>query len=55
MVVRLNRSGGWDTITPGLNFPTAMTFGPDGKLYVSNCGFGSAGGAGQVVGVDVGS
>jgi len=23
-----------------LSFPTAMTFGPDGALYVSNMGFG---------------
>ena len=55
MVVRLNGSGGWDTIASGLNFPTAMTFGPDGKLYVSNCGFGCPPGAGQVVRIDVGS
>jgi hypothetical protein len=55
MIVRLNASGGWDTIASGLNFPTAMTFGPDGKLYVSNCGFGCPPGAGQVVRIDVGS
>ncbi len=54
-VVRLNGSGGWDTIASGLNFPTAMTFGPEGKLYVSNCGFGCPAGAGQVMRVDVGS
>jgi hypothetical protein len=28
------------TIATGLSFPTAMTFGPDGNLYVSNKGFG---------------
>ncbi len=54
MVVRLNSSGGWDTIASGLNFPTAMTFGPDGGLYVSNCGFGCPAGAGQVVRIAVG-
>lgn len=53
-VVRLNHSGGWDTIASGLNFPTAMTFGPDGKLYVSNCGFGCPARAGQVVRINVG-
>lgn len=54
-VVRLNGSGGWDTIASGLNFPTAMTFGPDGMLYVSNCGFGCPAGAGQVVRVAINS
>lgn len=28
-------------IAEGLTFPTAMTFGPDGALYVSNVGFGA--------------
>jgi hypothetical protein len=38
-VVRLNKHGGWDTVVSGLNFPTAMTFGTDGNLYISNNGF----------------
>lgn len=29
-----------DVIVSGLALPTAMTFGPDGALYVSNLGFG---------------
>jgi hypothetical protein len=29
-----------DVIASGLALPTAMTFGPDGALYVSNWGFG---------------
>jgi hypothetical protein len=29
-----------DVIATGLFLPTAMTFGPDGALYVSNVGFG---------------
>ena len=37
------------TIATGLNFPTAMTIGPDGNLYVSVNGFGAPPGAGQVV------
>jgi hypothetical protein len=39
-IVRLNDAGGWDTIVKDLNFPTAMTLGPDDNLYVSNQGFG---------------
>jgi hypothetical protein len=39
-VVRVNDDGTLTTITSGLVFPTAMTFGPDGALYVSNFGFG---------------
>ncbi len=55
MVVRLNSAGGWDEIAGGLNFPTAMTFGRDGRLYVSNCGFGCPPGAGEIVRVDINS
>lgn len=47
-VVRWNGSS-WDTVAGGLDFPTAMTFGPDGALYVSNCGFACPPGAGQIV------
>ncbi|HEX8918027.1 MAG TPA: ScyD/ScyE family protein, partial [Chloroflexota bacterium] len=51
-VVRVNASGAPTTIAKGLMFPTAMTFGPDGNIYVSN--FGDMGpGAGQVVRVSV--
>lgn len=32
-----------ETIASGLNFPTAMTFGPDGRLYVSGTGIGAPG------------
>ncbi|MGE5351419.1 MAG: ScyD/ScyE family protein [Ignavibacteriales bacterium] len=42
-------------VTSGLNFPTAMTLGPDGNLYVSNNGFASAPGTGQVVMVSISS
>jgi hypothetical protein len=54
MVVRLNDRGTWDIVASGLNFPTAMTFGPDGALYVSNNGFGvPVPGAGQIVRIAV--
>lgn len=50
MVVRVNGDGSLTTITSGLTFPTGMTFGPDGALYVSNVGFGvPVPGAGQIV------
>jgi hypothetical protein len=48
-VVRLGEDRNWHVVATGLSFPTAMTFGPDGNLYVSNFGFGFPPGAGQVV------
>lgn len=39
-IVRLDDSGNVETIATGLSFPSAMTMGPDGNLYVSNMGFG---------------
>ncbi len=53
-VVRINGDGSLTTIASGLTFPTAMTFGPDGKLYVSNVGFGvPVPGAGGIVRITV--
>jgi len=46
-IVRWNGSR-WHTIASGLNLPTAMTFGPDGNIYVSVCGFGCPPGAGAI-------
>ncbi len=37
---RVDPSGSMTTVADGLFLPTAMTFGPDGNLYVSNVGFG---------------
>ncbi len=52
-VVCVNGDGTLNTVATGLTFPTGMTFGPDGKLYVSNFGFGAPGsGAGQIVRID---
>lgn len=45
---------GLEEIASGLFLPTAMTFGPDGALYVSNVGFGPPPvGMGQVVRITV--
>jgi hypothetical protein len=41
-------------IASGLTFPTGMTFGPDGALYVSNIGFGAPpDGEGQILRITV--
>lgn len=50
-VVRVTAPDKLETIASGLTFPSAMTFGPDGKLYVSNFGFGSPAGQGQIVSI----
>ena len=52
-IVRIDPSGRRTVIADHLVVPTAMTFGPDGNLYVSNVGFGAPAGAGQVVKVTV--
>ncbi len=39
-IIRIDPSGSRQVIISGLNFPTAMTFGLDNKLYVSNWGYG---------------
>jgi hypothetical protein len=52
-VVRIDPSGARKTIITGLVLPTAMTFGPDRALYVSNAGFGLPPGMGQVLRFDL--
>jgi hypothetical protein len=53
-VVRIDPSGGQTVIATGLSFPTAITLGPDGALYVSNIGFGGpAPGLGQILRITV--
>jgi hypothetical protein len=51
-VVRVKRSGDIEEVVTELTVPTGMTFGTDGRLYISN--FGAAPpGAGQILRVDV--
>ena len=53
-IVRLDAGGGRTVIASGLSLPTAMTFGPDGAIYVSNVGFGPPpNGLGQILRVTV--
>lgn len=37
--MRISASGQLKVVVDGLTFPTAMTFGPDGRLYISNRGY----------------
>lgn len=48
-VLRVNTDGTTSPVVTNLVFPTSMTFGPDGALYVSNYGNESNDGQGQVL------
>ncbi len=50
-VKRVKADGTIENVATGLVVPTGMTFGPDGKIYVSN--FGAAPSGGQIVQIDV--
>lgn len=52
-VTRVHPNGAKEIVADGLMFPTGMTYGPDGNLYVSTWGFGTPPGTGQVVKIDV--
>jgi hypothetical protein len=52
-VTRVSPNGSKEIIADGLMFPTGMTMGPDGNLYVSAFGFGAPPGAGQVLKIDL--
>jgi hypothetical protein len=51
-VVRVKRSGEIEDVVTGLSVPTGMTFGHDGRLYVSNLGAAGAG-MGQILRFDI--
>jgi len=54
-VVWVDDDGMLTTIASGLVFPTAMTFAPDGALFISNFGLGVPPiGLGQIVRVQIG-
>jgi hypothetical protein len=52
-MVRQDGTGGWETVVSGLVFPTALTLGPDGAFYVSECGYHCASGEGRILRVTV--
>jgi len=53
-VLRIDGKHAYTEIATGLSVPTAMTFGPDGNLYVSNVGFGPPPqGLGQIVKITI--
>ena len=52
-IVQIDPSGARTTIVSGLTFPTGMTMGPDGDLWVSNQGFGpTLPGFGEILRID---
>jgi plastocyanin len=48
-VLRLKADGTTESVVTNLVFPTSMTFGPDGALYVTNYGNESNDGQGQIL------
>jgi hypothetical protein len=52
-IIRIDPSGEKLTIASELNYPTAMTFGPGNKLYVSIWGFNGIPGQGEIWQYDV--
>ncbi|OQP42986.1 hypothetical protein A4H97_12620 [Niastella yeongjuensis] len=53
-IIRIDPSGDRRTLVSGLNLPTAITYGPDGNLYVSNWGFGApAIGGGEILKIKI--
>jgi hypothetical protein len=47
-ILRIAPNGSQKVVADGFMFPTGLTMGPDGALYVSNFGFGLPAGAGEI-------
>jgi len=47
-IIQIDPNGDQTLVADGFSFPTAMTLGPDGALYVSNLGFAGPG-AGEIL------
>jgi hypothetical protein len=52
-LVKVLEDGSLETVVSGLTQPTALQLGPDGNLYISNFGWASPPGSGQVLKVDL--
>jgi hypothetical protein len=52
-LVRQGHDGQWETIVSGLDYPTAVTVGPDEAFYVSECGYHCAPGQGRILRIAV--
>jgi hypothetical protein len=53
-IIKIAPSGKRSVVADSLFFPTGMTMGPDGALYVSNKGFGMPPGAGEILRIQLG-
>ncbi len=52
-LLRIDSNGKEEVVTANLSEPSAMTFAPDGALYISNKGYGYAPGMGEIIRVEV--
>jgi hypothetical protein len=48
-IVRVRHGVAAETVASGFDFPTGMTVGPDGALYISDRGFGFGAGEGRIL------